>query len=81
MSEMAALLDFLNGQRRHVLGILEGLSEADLRRPLLPSRWSCLGLVRHLTLDVERFWFQNVVAGEGATGHSREPSRRGTRTH
>lgn len=47
MSELAALLGCLNGQRRHVLGILEGLSEVDLRRPPLPSGWSCLGLVRH----------------------------------
>lgn len=31
---------------------------------MLPSGWSCLGLVSHLTLDVERFWFRAVVAGE-----------------
>lgn len=68
MSELAALLGCLNGQRRHVLGILEGLSEVDLRRPLLPSGWSCLGLVRHLALDVERFWFHAVVAGHGQVG-------------
>ncbi|NES16011.1 DUF664 domain-containing protein [Micromonospora sp. PPF5-17] len=54
----------LDGQRRHVLGILEGLDEAALRRPVLPSGWSCLGLVRHLTEDVERFWFRCVVDGE-----------------
>lgn len=30
----------------------------------LPSGWTCLGLVRHLALDVERFWFRAVVAGE-----------------
>jgi len=47
-----------------VLGILEGLSEEDLRRPVLPSGWTCLGLVNHLALDVERFWFRAVVAGE-----------------
>jgi hypothetical protein len=64
--EKAALLDHLNGQRRHVLGILEGLSEEDLRRPVLPSSWTCLGLVQHLALDVERFWFRAVIAGERA---------------
>jgi uncharacterized damage-inducible protein DinB len=59
-----SLLSHLDGQRRHVLGILEGLSDEDLHRPVLPSGWSCLGLVNHLALDVERFWFRAVVAGE-----------------
>ncbi|MER6677530.1 DUF664 domain-containing protein [Streptomyces sp. NPDC000983] len=35
-----------------------------LRRPVLPSGWTCLGLVQHLALDVERFWFRAVAAGE-----------------
>lgn len=63
-SEVGALLRALDGQRRHVLGALDGLAEEDLRRPVLPSGWHCLGLVRHLTLDVERFWFRAVLAGE-----------------
>ncbi|MYR44125.1 DinB family protein [Streptomyces sp. SID5910] len=62
--EVRALLTALDGQRRHVLGALEGLDEEALRRPVLPSGWSCLGLVRHLALDVERFWFGAVVAGD-----------------
>ncbi|HLI42104.1 MAG TPA: DinB family protein [Streptosporangiaceae bacterium] len=62
--EMRALVSWLDQQRAHVLGILQGLPDDALRRPLLPSRWTCLGLVRHLTLDVERFWFRAVVAGE-----------------
>ena len=62
--ETGALLSTLNAQRRHVLGILDGLSDADLRRPVLPSGWTCLGLVRHLALDVERFWFRRVMAGQ-----------------
>jgi uncharacterized damage-inducible protein DinB len=62
--ETRALLDALTSQRKHVLGILDGLSEEALRRPILPSGWTCLGLVRHLALDVERFWFRAVVAGE-----------------
>ncbi|GAA2757396.1 DUF664 domain-containing protein [Actinopolymorpha rutila] len=63
-TETEALLAALNAQREHVLGALDGLSDADLRRPVLPSGWTCLGLVRHLALDVERFWFRAVVAGE-----------------
>jgi hypothetical protein len=62
--EVAALLDSLAAQRRHVLGIIDGLGEEDLRRPVLPSGWSCLGVVRHLALDVERFWFGAVLAGD-----------------
>ncbi|MFE4857923.1 DinB family protein [Streptomyces sp. NPDC056670] len=62
--EMKALLRALDAQRRHVLGIVDGLDEQALRRPVLPSGWHCLGLVQHLTLDVERFWFRAVVAGE-----------------
>ncbi|MER5887490.1 DinB family protein [Streptomyces sp. NPDC001941] len=63
-TEAEALLHFLSGQRRHVLGILEGLDEEALRRPVLPSGWNCLGLVQHLALDVERFWFGAVVLGD-----------------
>jgi hypothetical protein len=62
--ETTTLLDYLNGQRRHVLGILEGLDADALRRPVLPSGWTCLGLVHHLVLDIERFWFRGVVAAE-----------------
>ena len=62
--ESQALLSSLAAQRNHVLGILEGLSELDLRRLILPSRWACAGLVHHLAIDVERFWFRAVVAGE-----------------
>lgn len=62
--ERAMLLAYLNAQRNHVLGIMEGLSDEDLRRPVLPSGWTCVGLLQHLALDVERFWFRAVVAGE-----------------
>ena len=62
--ETSALLSALGSQRHHVLGILDGLPEEALRRPVLPSGWTCLGLVRHLALDGERFWFRAVVAGE-----------------
>jgi uncharacterized damage-inducible protein DinB len=58
------LLRYLNSQRRHVLGILEGLDDEQLRASVLPSGWSPLGLVQHLTLDVEEFWFSAVVAGD-----------------
>lgn len=86
-AELDALKGALDHQREHVLGILEGLSEKDLRRSVLPSGWSCLALVRHLTLDVERFWFPGVIAGEpdvaaqlaaGAEAHWYVPEGMGT---
>lgn len=61
--ERELLLERLTGRRAHVLDQLEGLTEADLRRPVLPSGWTCLGLVRHLTLSDERYWFEVVMAG------------------
>jgi uncharacterized damage-inducible protein DinB len=62
-SERAALVGRLSSVRRHVIAQLEGLTDEQLRRPVLPSGWSCLGLVRHLTLSDERYWFEVVVAG------------------
>lgn len=58
------LLDSLTVQRAHVLGTIEDLADEDLRRPVLPSGWTILGLVNHLTLDDEMFWFRAVMAGE-----------------
>lgn len=62
--ERRALLGVLNAQREHVFEALQGLDAHDLGRQVLPSGWTCLGLVNHLSLDVERFWFQAVIAGE-----------------
>ena len=63
-AEIETLQKALDIQRGHIAGILEGLSEEQLRRPVLPSGWNCLGLVRHLTLDVEHYWFRCIVGGE-----------------
>ncbi len=62
--EAAVLIDCLSAQRRHVTGILDGLDDDALRRAVLPSGWTALGVVRHLTLDVERFWFGAVAAAD-----------------
>ncbi len=66
--EMQTLLTSLDDQREHVLGILDGLAPEALHRPVLPSGWTSLGLVQHLALDVERFWFWEVVAGAETVG-------------
>ena len=63
-SETTVLLNYLNSQRRHALDILEGVDDEALRKPVLPSGWTCAGMVGHLAYDIERFWFRAVVAGE-----------------
>lgn len=47
-STTSALQHHLDLQRAHVLGALDGLSDAQLRQPVLPSGWNCLGLAGHL---------------------------------
>jgi uncharacterized damage-inducible protein DinB len=65
--DRALLVAYLNSARKHVRDVLEGVSEEDRHRPLVPSGWSMVGLVQHLTFDVERFWFRVVMGGEDAT--------------
>jgi uncharacterized protein DUF664 len=62
--EKIVLLSSLDTQREHVAGILEGLPDDALHKPVLPSGWTCMGMVRHLTTSVELFWFRGVFAGE-----------------
>jgi len=62
--ERDVLLASLASQREHVLGILAGLAEEDFQRPVLPTGWNCVRLVNHLALDVERWWFHHIMAGE-----------------
>jgi uncharacterized damage-inducible protein DinB len=65
-NERQVMLRYLRAQREHIFKALEGLEDDDLRRQVLPSHWTCLGLVNHLSLDVERLWFQAVIAGDQA---------------
>lgn len=57
---LTAWLDF---HRATLLRRLEGLDDVDLRRPLVPSGTSLLGIVKHLAY-VERWWFCIVFAGQ-----------------
>jgi Protein of unknown function (DUF664) len=58
---------FLDMQRTGVLKILDGLSDEALRIPVLPSSWTCLGMLQHLTLN-ERYWFRWAAGGEEIPG-------------
>jgi hypothetical protein len=71
--ERASLVEWLDGQRQHVLGILEGPDSAALHRAMLPSGWSFVGMVQHLALDVEHYWFRCIIAGESLDFFGREP--------
>jgi hypothetical protein len=64
--ELDTALAFLRFARHCVLKKTEGLDEDQLRRALVPSGTSLLGLVQHLT-DSERYWFGYHVAGQPDT--------------
>ena len=57
------LAGFLDFQRATLLWKLEGLDDEQLRRAMVPSGTSLLGLVKHLAY-VERSWFQEVWDGQ-----------------
>lgn len=60
--EISDLLEFLDAQRHAVLEVVDGLDERGMRRALLPSGWTPVGMVAHLC-DAERYWFQWVLTG------------------
>jgi uncharacterized damage-inducible protein DinB len=59
-----SLRSTLTNQRDHILEAHEALPDDGLRQSVLPSGWTPLGLAYHLAMDVERFWFLNVMAGD-----------------
>ena len=65
-SGRAELEGFLDEHRAALDDALDGLSEEQARRSLVPSRTTLLGLVKHATF-VEQVWFDEAV-----TGRSRE---------
>src|SRR4051812_40869578 len=51
---------FLDEHRRALHGCLDGLTEEQARRSLVPSRTTLLGLVKHAAF-VEKGWFDEAV--------------------
>ena len=51
---------FLDEHRKVLNGCLNGLTEEQARRSLVPSRTTLLGLVKHATF-VEKVWFDEAV--------------------
>lgn len=66
-AETESLLACLGARRRGILAVVEGLDEASLRRAVLPSGWTLLGLLQHLTVN-ERYWLRWAVGGEDVAG-------------
>ncbi|RLV50169.1 DinB family protein [Nocardioides mangrovicus] len=62
--EVELALAFLDFARSSVVKKLDGLSESEARRVVLPTGTSLPRLVRHLT-DGERYWFGVVLRGVG----------------
>ncbi|MFG1869453.1 DinB family protein [Micromonospora arborensis] len=51
---------FIDEHRRALNGYLDGLTEEQVRRSLVPSRTTLLGLVKHAAF-VEKVWFDEAV--------------------
>lgn len=56
----AQIETFVDEHRRALNGCLDGLTEEQVRRSLVPSRTTLLGLVKHATF-VEKVWFDEAV--------------------
>lgn len=53
---------FLDEHRRYLNECLDGLTEEQARRRLVPSRTTLLGLLKHVTF-VEKVWFDEAISG------------------
>lgn len=56
----AQLETFIDEHRDRLNGCLDGLTEEQARRSLVPSRTTLLGLVKHATF-VEKVWFDEAI--------------------
>jgi uncharacterized damage-inducible protein DinB len=63
--ERETLGSMLDYYRETVVWKCSGMSDEDLRKAIVPSGWSMLGMVNHLAY-VEQWWFQELFAGKPA---------------
>ena len=61
-SEREQVEAFLEDNRAEVLQLLDGLTEEQARRRLVPSATTLLGLLKHVTW-MQRVWFEECVSG------------------
>jgi uncharacterized damage-inducible protein DinB len=63
--EKAMLCGWMDFHRATILMKIDGLDDESLRRSLVPSGTSLLGLVKHLAL-AEHYWFTQIFDGSDA---------------
>ena len=61
-SEREQIESFLHDNQVEIVGLLDGLTEEQARRRLVPSLTTLLGLVKHAAF-AERVWFDVALAG------------------
>jgi hypothetical protein len=64
---------FLDEHRRGLNQCLDGLTEEQARRSLVPSRTTLLGLVKHATF-VEKVWFDEAISARSRAASGIPPS-------
>lgn len=65
--ERTQLDSLIEEYRRAIESTLDGLTEEEARRRLVPSATTLLGLLKHVTW-MQRVWFEVCVAGESLGG-------------
>jgi len=61
-AEREQIESFLHDNRLEIVGLLDGLTEEQARRRMVPSRTTLMSLVKHATF-AERVWFDVALAG------------------
>ena len=62
------LLRQLAAQHQRTIGIVAELDDEAMHRVVLPSGWTCAGMIQHLTCTT-RFWCEEVMAGRPDDQH------------
>ena len=60
------LVDWVRQSVERVCRAVDGLTEAQVRRPAAPSGWTIAGLIGHVH-DSTHFWLHEVIAGRPGT--------------
>ena len=62
VEQRTRIVELLDEYRTRLHDVLDGLSEEEARRSLVPSKTTLLGLVKHVTF-VEGVWFDQAITG------------------